>query len=77
MIFSTDARMDHLVTSANTDVAAWMMNPVIGYLVPAITDVAKDSGDQDVNYVRHFFNSLINISIYELLLHNKHKLLLL
>ena len=54
MIFSTDARMDHLVTNANTDVAAWMMSPVIEYLVPAITDVAKDSGDQDVNYVSHF-----------------------
>ena len=54
MISSTDARMDHLVTSASTDVAAWMMNPVIESLVPAITDVAKDSGGQDVNYVSRF-----------------------
>ena len=58
MISSTDARMDHLVTSANIDVAAWMMNRVIESLEPAITDVAKDSGDQDVNYVSISFVAL-------------------
>ena len=57
--------MDRLATSVNIDVAAWTTNPVIKLPARAITDVAVDFGDQDVNYViKALFCLFVGIFIF-------------